>query len=136
MKGKLGIVVGLAAGYVLGSRAGHERYDQIKEQFLKVWNTDPVQKQVDKVKDISKTAVSALPNAVWNGAVKVTKAATGNNAPGKQTPGQKLDAAVDAGKESAKDVADAAKTTANEVGDAAEDSFDDIQKAAREHDGS
>ena len=46
MKGKIGIVVGLAAGYVLGARAGQERYEQIKEGFLKVWNTDPVQKQV------------------------------------------------------------------------------------------
>ena len=29
MKGKLGIAVGLAAGYVLGTRAGRERYQQL-----------------------------------------------------------------------------------------------------------
>ena len=28
MRGKLGIAVGLAAGYVLGTRAGRERYQQ------------------------------------------------------------------------------------------------------------
>jgi hypothetical protein len=29
MRGKLGIAVGLAAGYVLGTRAGRERYQQL-----------------------------------------------------------------------------------------------------------
>ena len=50
MKGKIGLVVGLGVGYVLGTRAGRERYEQIKTQWLKVWNTDPVQERVDKVK--------------------------------------------------------------------------------------
>lgn len=38
MRGKAGLVVGLAVGYVLGSRAGRQRYEQIKSQALKVWN--------------------------------------------------------------------------------------------------
>ena len=29
MRGKLGIAIGLAAGYVLGTRAGRERYQQL-----------------------------------------------------------------------------------------------------------
>jgi hypothetical protein len=29
MKGKFGLAVGLAAGYVLGTRAGRERYQQL-----------------------------------------------------------------------------------------------------------
>jgi hypothetical protein len=29
MRGKLGIAVGLAAGYLLGTRAGRERYQQL-----------------------------------------------------------------------------------------------------------
>ena len=29
MKGKVGIAIGLAAGYVLGTRAGRERYQQL-----------------------------------------------------------------------------------------------------------
>ena len=45
MKGKIGLVVGLGVGYVLGTRAGHERYEQIKTQWLKVWHLDPVQEQ-------------------------------------------------------------------------------------------
>ncbi len=55
MRGKAGLVIGLAVGYVLGTRAGRERYEQIKAQALKVWNFDPVQDQVDKVKDFAKS---------------------------------------------------------------------------------
>lgn len=36
MRGKVGLVIGLAAGYVLGTRAGRERYEQIKAQAEKV----------------------------------------------------------------------------------------------------
>ena len=34
MRGKIGIVVGLAAGSVLGARAGRESYEQIKTGSL------------------------------------------------------------------------------------------------------
>ncbi len=125
MRGKIGIVVGLAAGYVLGSRAGRERYEQIKSQYLKLWNTDPVQKQVAKAKDFGKTAALALPSAVWDGAVKVTKAVTKSG-----TPGQKLDSAIKAGKASADDVARGAEVTADEVKKAADKTVSDLKKSA------
>jgi len=125
MRGKIGIVVGLAAGYVLGSRAGRERYEQIKGGFLQAWNTAPVQKQVDKAKELGKTAALALPSALWDGAVKVTKAATKSG-----TPGEKLDAAIRTGKASADDVARGAETTAAEVKKTAEKVVDDVKKAA------
>ena len=123
MRGKIGIVVGLAAGYVLGSRAGRERYEQIKAGYLKLWNTAPVQKQVAKAKDLGKTAALALPSALWDGAVKVTKAATKSG-----TPGQKLDAAVKATKDSADDVERAAKKTAAEVGKTADKAATDAKR--------
>ena len=107
MKGKVGLVIGLAAGYVLGSRAGRERYNQIKEQVLKVWNTDQVQEQVGKVKDFAKSSAMALPSTLWDSAVKVTQAATS-----KGTPGQKLDAAIKTSKDQADDVAAAAEKSA------------------------
>lgn len=129
MKGKIGIVVGMAAGYVLGSRAGRERYEQIKTGFLKAWNTDPVQKQVDKAKDLGKTAALALPSAIWDGALKVSKAATKNG-----SPGQKLDAAIKAGKASSDDIARGAEVTAAEAKKAADKAAaaidDTAQKAA------
>lgn len=126
MRGKVGLIVGIAAGYVLGSRAGRERYDQIKTQWLKVWNTEPVQKQVGKITEATKTAAMALPSTLWDSAVKVTKAATS-----KGSPGQKLDSAIAESKKSADKVNKAAETSARAVQDAAEDALDDIADAGK-----
>lgn len=127
MRGKIGLVIGLAAGYVLGTRAGRERYEQIKEQVDKVWNLDPVQEQVGKVTEFAKTTAMALPSTLWDSAVKVTKAATS-----KGTPGQKLDSAIKTGKDQSDDVSAAANTSAGAVQDAADDAFDEISTAAGE----
>jgi len=129
MRGKVGLVIGLAAGYVLGTRAGRERYEQIKAQVDKVWNLDPVQEQVGKVTDFAKTSAMALPSTLWESAVKVTKAASS-----KGTPGQKLDAAIKTGKEQVEEVSNAAETSAEAVKEAADAAFDDISKAAGDHD--
>lgn len=51
MKGKIAFVIGAAVGYVLGSRAGRERYEQIKRTAQKVWHTEPVQRGVGVVRD-------------------------------------------------------------------------------------
>src|SRR6478609_2303635 len=129
MKGKVGLVIGLAAGYVLGSRAGRERYEQIKAQAEKVWNLEPVQEQVTKAKEFAKSSAMALPSTLWDGAVKVTQAATS-----KGTPGQKLDAAIKTSKDQADDVAAAADKSAGAVKDAAADALDDLddlEKSAR-----
>lgn len=103
MKGKIGLVVGLGVGYVLGTRAGRERYDQIKTQWLKVWNLDPVQERVDQVKGFVGQKAAAVPGALWSGAVKIVKS-VGSDA----TPGQKLDSVIAAGKDVAEDLEDAA----------------------------
>lgn len=104
MKGKIGLVVGLGVGYVLGTRAGRERYEQIKKQWLKVWHLDPVQDRVTELKAFAGDKAAAVPGAVWNGIVKVAKAA-GNGS----TPGQKLDSAIATGKKAAENVADVAE---------------------------
>lgn len=121
MRGKAGLVIGLAAGYVLGTRAGRERYEQIKAQALKVWNLDPVQKQVDKAKDFAKSSVAALPSALWDGAVKISKAASK-----KGSPGQRLDASIAASKDAAASVKAGAAETADAVADKAADVEDDL----------
>ena len=118
------VVIGLAAGYVLGSRAGRERYEQIKDQAIKLWELEPVQDQVDKVKDFTKSAAMALPSTLWNSAVKVTKAANSS----KGGPVDKLSAAVKAGKGSGAQVAKAAETSAEAVKDAAEDVIDGVSQ--------
>lgn len=52
MKGKVAFVVGAAVGYVLGTRAGRERYEQIKRGAQSVWNSAPVQQRVHVVQDL------------------------------------------------------------------------------------
>ena len=110
MKGKIGIVVGLGVGYVLGTRAGRERYEQIKTQWLKVWHLDPVQNQVQRAKSYVGEKAAVVPGALWNGVVKVAKAAGSSD-----TPGAKLDAAIATGKKAAADLeiaVDEAQSTA------------------------
>ena len=121
MRGKAGLVIGLAIGYVLGTRAGRERYEQIKAQWLKVWNLDPVQEQVGKVKDFAKSQAMALPSTLWDAGVKVVQAAGS-----KGTPGQKLDAAIKVSKDSQDDLGKAAQTSARDVKDAVDDAVDDV----------
>ena len=125
MRGKAGLVVGLAIGYVLGTRAGRERYEQIKTQWLRLWNTDPVQKQVAKAKEFATQSALALPSTLWASAVKIGRAAAS-----KGTPGQRLDAAIEVGRDSGDDVAKAAGTSARAVKEAAEDALDDVARAA------
>ncbi|MDT0181662.1 hypothetical protein Q9S36_15910 [Microbacterium sp. ARD31] len=123
MRGKAGLVIGIAVGYVLGSRAGKERYEQIKTQWMKVWNTEPVQDQVAKVSEFAKSSAMALPSTLWDSAVKVSKAAAG-----KGTPGQRVDAAVKASKAAADDLDRAADETTAAAAKAA----DKAKKAADE----
>jgi len=114
MKGRIGLVVGLGVGYVLGTRAGRERYEQIKTQWLKLWHTDPVQNQVIKAKAFVGAKASAVPGAIWTGVVKVAKAAGDG-----RTPGEKLDSAIATGKKAV-----------DHVEDAVEDAVDAAKKAA------
>ena len=55
---KLSVLVVGAAGYVLGSRAGRERYEQIKRQATKVWNKPVVQSAADTVQETVKSTAS------------------------------------------------------------------------------
>ncbi|WP_314426934.1 hypothetical protein [uncultured Microbacterium sp.] len=127
MKGKIGLVVGIGVGYVLGSRAGRERYEQIKTQWLKVWNLDPVQDQVEKVKGYVGDKAAAVPGAIWTGVQKVVKSASG----GDKTAGQRLDSAVAAGRKAAEDIVEATDDAVDELKDANAKSTADKPVAAK-----
>lgn len=43
MRGKLMFLTGLAAGFVLGSRAGREKYEEIRATAQKAWQHPTVQ---------------------------------------------------------------------------------------------
>jgi hypothetical protein len=46
MKGKLLLLAGAAVGYVFGTRAGRERYEQLKANVNKAWHDPRVQEKV------------------------------------------------------------------------------------------
>src|SRR6188472_693765 len=58
--GKLTFIAGMAAGYVLGSRAGRQRYEQIRRTSGKVWNSGAVQKQVAGAKEVARTKAAPV----------------------------------------------------------------------------
>lgn len=61
---KLSVLVIGAAGYVLGSRAGRERYEQIKRQATKAWNKPVVQNAADNVEQAVKSTASDVGSKV------------------------------------------------------------------------
>jgi hypothetical protein len=71
MRGKILFVFGLALGYVLGTRAGRERYEQIKAGAEKVWQDPRVQKQVATVEDFVKDKAPDLAEKATSAAKKV-----------------------------------------------------------------
>lgn len=114
MKGKIGLIVGLGVGYVLGTRAGRERYEQIAAAASKVWNLDPVQAQVARVKTFARSSALAVPKTLWNGAVKVTKAVASDG-----SAQQRVDRGMKAGRAVADEVVDDVQDAAHDADTAA-----------------
>lgn len=89
MRGKILFVVGLGVGYVLGTRAGREKYDQLKATVTKFWNDPRVQERVDDVQDFVKDKAPDVAEFVADGAKKVVSQLSGAN----KTPPAKKPAA-------------------------------------------
>jgi hypothetical protein len=49
MRGKLMFAAGFGLGYVLGTRAGRERFDQITQKAKQFWQSDTVQEAAGAV---------------------------------------------------------------------------------------
>lgn len=54
MKSKLLLGVGIAVGYVLGSRSGRAAYDKLKARAAGIWDSKPVQDKVSAATDVIK----------------------------------------------------------------------------------
>lgn len=54
MAKKIGFLLGLGAGYVLGARAGRQRYEQIAEKAKTVWRDPRVQEKAGQAQDMAK----------------------------------------------------------------------------------
>ena len=97
---KLLLIGAAAAGYVLGTKAGRERYEQIKRQSSKIWNSGPVQQGVHEAEGVAKHAASTA-------GTKVADAAS--------TAGSKVAAKVKGDEPAAPPSAPSPPPTANDV---------------------
>ncbi|WP_026551844.1 YtxH domain-containing protein [Arthrobacter sp. H20] len=72
MKNKLVFAAGMAAGYVLGSRAGRDSYEKLKTKADELWNNPKVQ---ETVADTTSTLKHKMPEVQEQagGAVKKAK---------------------------------------------------------------
>lgn len=84
MKGKILLLTGLAVGYVLGTRAGRERYEEIKTTANKLWNDPRVQKPVHQAQDFAKDKAPEVAEFVTDAAKKVVSQVSGKTTPAKK----------------------------------------------------
>jgi len=83
MKGKILFLTGLGLGYVLGTKAGREKYEELKNQATKLWNDPRVQKQVDAVEGFVKEKAPEVADFVSDNAKKVVDQVSGKKPTGR-----------------------------------------------------
>lgn len=94
MRGRLTFLAGIAAGYVLGARAGRSRYEQIKSQADQLWHDPRVQGTVssastrvaETAKEVAPEIQAKLTEAADAAKAKVTDAASPSGRPGSPQP--------------------------------------------------
>ena len=65
---KTSLLIAAGIGYVLGTRAGRERYDQIRDAALKVRNDPRVQEKAKQAADVAREQAPAIKDKVTEGA--------------------------------------------------------------------
>jgi hypothetical protein len=86
MKGKILLVVGLGVGYVLGSRAGREKYDELVGKVQKFWNDPRVQTQVGNAQDFVKEKAPDVADFLSNTVKKAAPKTSAAKAPAAKKP--------------------------------------------------
>jgi len=68
MRFKLGLMIGGAVGYVLGARAGKQRYEEIKRLWAKARRHPAVSQIVDQAQGVSDLSRTVVANGLDKGA--------------------------------------------------------------------
>jgi hypothetical protein len=86
MKSKLLLGVGIAAGYVLGSRSGRAAYDKLKARAAGIWDSKPVQDKVtaatEAIKEKAPEVADQLGEAARRASTVIGSAMHHDTAPG------------------------------------------------------
>lgn len=61
---KITMAAAAAAGYVMGTRAGRERYEQISEKATSLWNHPKVQEGAEKAQEVAQEKAPGLKDKV------------------------------------------------------------------------
>ena len=76
---KLTLAAAAGAGYVLGAKAGKERYTQIEAKFREIAGMPAVQSATSTVKDTAAPLLDSAKDTVSDKVASVTDKATGNS---------------------------------------------------------
>lgn len=69
---KRGLIIGAGIGYVLGAKAGRERYEEIRRAWAKFSGNPQVQAVAEKTKDVVEEGAKKSLHAVSEGVEKAT----------------------------------------------------------------
>ena len=73
MRMRMGLLIGLGTGYVLGAKAGQERYEQIRQQFNQLMGTEQAQQLQSQVREAAGRAGEVLEEKATEGINKVSE---------------------------------------------------------------
>ncbi len=71
MRGRLGVFIGFGAGYVLGAKAGRERYEQLQRLYENVISSPAFQQATGRAKDAMGTGLGQAKDLATEGVSKV-----------------------------------------------------------------
>jgi hypothetical protein len=71
MRGRLGVLIGFGAGYVLGAKAGTERYEQLQRLYENLINSPGFQQATGKAKEAVGTGLGQAKDLAAEGMSKV-----------------------------------------------------------------
>jgi hypothetical protein len=74
MRGRLGLFVGFGAGYVLGSKAGRERYEQLRRLYDNLSSTSAVREAKGKARGAVEAGFEQAKDKAAEGVSKVSGA--------------------------------------------------------------
>jgi hypothetical protein len=72
MRGRLGLMIGFGAGYVLGAKAGTERYEQLRRLYDNLLASPAFQEASGKARGAVGSGLDQARGAASEGASKVT----------------------------------------------------------------
>jgi hypothetical protein len=79
MRGRLGMFVGFGAGYVLGAKAGRERYDQLRRLYENIQASPAFRQATSAARDAVGTGLDQAKDLAVEGVSKVKEKRSGTD---------------------------------------------------------